>query len=368
MIKEIFRKAISGLTAALMTISFSGMSVSADQIPVITGDKAVLEYDSNTDRIVILNADGEQFSTDFYTERPYKYDEVTDDSRTTETTTVAAATETSVPVTTTVNTTASAAVTTTVVTFSGTASPASTVSGYTGRYRVSALSEKISSMNAYTTVTTTTTTAATKKVYDGIDVSRWQGDIDWGKVKKAGIDFVMIRAGFGMEDDHVDRKFHENIKGAQAAGIDCGVYWYSYALSTKDALKEAKACLSTIKGYKLTYPVAFDIEDPSQKSLTMTQISDITKTFCSYLEENRYYVSVYSYASMLKDKMNSSVLSKYDIWVAHTGVDKPSFSGNYGMWQYSWKGRVNGISGDVDLDYGYVYYPEIIKKNKLNGY
>ena len=171
-----------------------------------------------------------------------------------------------------------------------------------------------------------------------------------------------------MEYDQVDANFHTNIKGAQAAGIDCGVYWYSYALSTSEALKEAKVCCSTIKGYKLTYPVAFDIEDPSQSDLTATQISNITKTFCDYLEQQNYYVSVYSYASMLNEKMNSSVLSKYDIWVAHTGVDKPNFNGTYGMWQYSWKGSVPGISGDVDLDYGYKYYPAVIKNNHLNGY
>ena len=100
----------------------------------------------------------------------------------------------------------------------------------------------------------------------------------------------------------------------------------------------------------------------------MTQISNITKVFCDYLENKQYYVSVYSYASLLNTKMNSSVLSSYDVWVAHTGVSKPNFIGNYGMWQYSHTGKVNGISGNVDLNYGYKDYPGIMKKNKLNGY
>ena len=114
--------------------------------------------------------------------------------------------------------------------------------------------------------------------------------------------------------------------------------------------------------------MAFDIEDPSQSHLTMTEISNITKTFCNYLEEQKYFTSVYSYASMLTNKMNSSVLSRYDIWVAHTGVSKPSFNGKYGMWQYSWTGTVNGIKTAVDLDYSYKYYPAMIKKNKMNGF
>ncbi len=219
-----------------------------------------------------------------------------------------------------------------------------------------------------TTTTKKTTTTTTKARYNGIDVARFQGDIDWTKVKKAGIDFVMIRAGYGRCADQVDANFKVNIAGAQKAGIDCGVYWYSYALTTADALKEAKTCYNTIKGYKLSYPVAFDIEESSQMSLSTTLVSNITKVFCDYLEDQKYYVSVYSFASMLKDKMNSSVLTSYDIWVAHINVSKPNYSGNYGIWQYSHTGRVSGIDTVVDLDYSYKYYPAIMKKNKLNGY
>ena len=244
-------------------------------------------------------------------------------------------------------------------------SPAETVPKYTGRYRNDANSEWNSYLDTYTTTTTTTTTS--KKVYDGIDVSRHQGNINWKKVKESGINFVMIRAGYGMEYDQVDANFHVNIRAAQKEGIECGVYWYSYALNEQEALREAKVCYDTIKDYKLSYPVSFDIEDPSQKNLSKTEISKITKTFCDYLESKNYYVSVYSYASMLNDKMNNTVIGKYDIWVAHTGVSKPNFNGSYGMWQYSWKGSISGITGDVDLDYGYKNYPYIIKNGKYSG-
>ncbi len=245
---------------------------------------------------------------------------------------------------------------------------------YVARYRAEAKSEVAAMTTVRTTIKTTTTrkttttTTTTKTVYKGIDVSKYQGTIDWTKVKKAGIDFVMVRAGYGREYSQVDPKFAANVKGAQAAGIETGVYWYSYATSTSAALQEAKVCYDTIKGYKLSYPVAFDIEDPTQMKLTTTQISNIIKVFCDYLESKKYYVCVYSFASMLNTKMNSSVLSSYDIWVAHINTTKPSYSGKYGMWQYSHTGRVNGISGDVDLDYSYKDYPSIIKKNKLNGY
>ena len=86
------------------------------------------------------------------------------------------------------------------------------------------------------------------------------------------------------------------------------------------------------------------------------------------MEKQGYYVTIYSYASMLNDKLDSKLYDKYDVWVAHTGVSKPSFSHSYGMWQYSWKGSVKGISGDVDLDHSYVSYPAIIRKYKLNGF
>lgn len=219
-----------------------------------------------------------------------------------------------------------------------------------------------------TTVRISDFTPSIKPLYKGIDVARFQGDIDWDTVKKSGINFVMIRAGYGMFADQEDMNFRKNIAGAQAAGIECGVYWYSYAVNTAEALQEAQVCHSIIKDYKISYPVAFDIEDDSQMGLSTTEISNITKIFCNYLESKNYYVTVYSFASMLNDKMNASVTAKYDIWVAHINVDKPNYSGNYGMWQYSHTGSVKGISTVVDLDYSYKNYPKIMKDNKLNGF
>ena len=194
----------------------------------------------------------------------------------------------------------------------------------------------------------------------GIDVSQWQGTINWDTVSKGGVDFAIIRAGYGKELSQKDTKFDENVKNAQASGIDCGVYWYSYALTVEAAYQEAETCYQIIKNYDFTYPIYFDIEESSQEALSTAQVSAIIEAFCSTLQAKGYYVGIYSYASFLSTKVYSNVLNKYDVWVAHYGVSSPSFTGSYGMWQYSRTGYVNGISGDVDTDYGYLNYPYII--------
>lgn len=367
------KKLLSIFTVFTVILLNINSVVSAEEtIPDYIENKttAYLDYDPAKGTYSFTDESGEQLGEEFYETVVKNNVTIADEEQATE-----AVTE---PVVTTApqqSQTANTVIGGTVVVTKTTTkalSPAQTVPVYTGRYRGNYVSQWEGYLNTYTTTTTTTTkvtttTTASKSVYNGIDVSRYQGIINWKKVKASGIDFVMIRAGYGMEYDQVDGNFHVNIKGAQSAGVECGVYWYSYALNEAEALKEAKVCYDTIKQYKLTYPVAFDIEDPSQAGLSKDKISNITKTFCDYLESKNYYVSVYSYASMLNDKMNSSVLNNYDIWVAHTKVSKPNFSGSYGMWQYSWTGKVNGISGDVDMDYGYKNYPYIIKNGKFSG-
>lgn len=195
---------------------------------------------------------------------------------------------------------------------------------------------------------------------EGIDVSQWQGSIDWDTVAASGVDYAIIRAGYGKELFQKDPTFDTNMKGAQAAGLDCGTYWYSYALTVEDAYREAETCYEIIKDYDFTYPVYFDIEDPSQKYLTTAQVSAIIDAFCSTLQEKGYYVGVYSYANFLTTRVYEDILDKYDVWVAHFDVPSPDYRKEYGMWQYSSTGYVDGISGRVDLDHAYVNYPYII--------
>lgn len=202
----------------------------------------------------------------------------------------------------------------------------------------------------------------------GIDVSQWQGRIDWEKVKADGIEFAILRAGYGRVSTQKDPYFEDNYKAAKAAGIKIGAYHYSYAKTVADAKQEAKTFLAWLKGKQFEYPVCFDIEDECQKNLSIKTCSDITRAFCEEVEKAGYYVAVYSFKSFLESKLDADIRSRYDIWVAHTGVSETSYKGQFGMWQYSHKGTVSGITGDVDLNYAYKDYPAIMKANGLNGF
>lgn len=209
--------------------------------------------------------------------------------------------------------------------------------------------------------------------YRGIDVSHHNGTIDWAKVKASGnVDFAIIRSGYGWTDGDIesqrDKRFWENVKGCEANGIPYGIYHYSYCTDPNNAHKEAEYFLKLIKGTKPSYPVWFDIEDESHTKLSKADLTKITDTFCSVVEKAGYYVGVYSYKAFLEQKLDMISIGKYDVWVAHINTAKTNYGGNYGMWQYSWKGSVAGIEGDVDLNIAYRDYPAIIKEHGLNGF
>lgn len=193
----------------------------------------------------------------------------------------------------------------------------------------------------------------------GIDVSRWQGTIDWGKVKQDGIEFVMI--GIGRYKNGVgipDTQFENNIKNAIAQGIHVGVYLYSEAVTEEQAREEADFVLDQIDGYKISYPVAFDIEDTVHQALTTKQRTDITIAFLEVIEEAGYYPMIYASEYWFNKNMDPTRLTKYDKWVARW-ADSVSFTPT-SMWQYSSTGTVKGINGAVDLDYSYKDYSMII--------
>lgn len=217
-----------------------------------------------------------------------------------------------------------------------------------------------------TTDMTTSTTSANQSVFlKGIDVSQFQLNIDWNKVKASGeADFAIIRAGYGKELNQKDPYFDYNMQNAQAAGMDVGIYWYSYAYSVEDAVKEAETCYEIIKDYSFNYPVYFDVEEYGQMfNLTKAQLSAIVDAFCSTLENKGYYVGVYSSASYLESNIYEHVLQKYDVWVAEYNSGIYHYDGHYGIWQYSSTGSVDGIPVNVDLNYCYKNYPEIIGVN-----
>lgn len=205
-------------------------------------------------------------------------------------------------------------------------------------------------------------------MYKGIDVSSHQGKIDWNKVKAAGIQFAILRAGYGKSISQKDSCFEANYSGAKAAGIPVGVYWYSYAKTPEEARLEADVFLDVIRNKQFEYPVYYDVEEPTVLALGKDKVSAIIRAFLEEVESSGYWVGLYMSASPLKTLVEDTIKNRYSVWVAHIDVDSPAYSGNYGIWQYSWKGKVDGITGDVDLDYCYVDYPAKIKEKGLNGY
>lgn len=202
--------------------------------------------------------------------------------------------------------------------------------------------------------------------YKGIDVSVWQGNnIDFSKVKAAGIDFVIIRAGYG--NGNKDKYFDSNYSKAKAAGLHVGAYWYSYATSADGATQEAQSCAKALSGKQLDYPVYFDIEEKSQLSRGKDFCSSLITAFCTELEKLGYYAGFYTSLSSLNSVVSDSVKKRFTVWVAQW-ASKCSYSGSYGVWQYSSKGKVSGISGNVDMDYSYIDFPSTIKNGGFNGY
>ena len=206
----------------------------------------------------------------------------------------------------------------------------------------------------------------------GIDVSKWQGEIDWKKVKAAGIKFAMIRLGYGSSKGDacgLDGYFEKNVKNAIAAGIDIGCYFYSYATSVAAAKKEAAYVINVLQKYKgvFTYPVAFDLEDKTQQGLGKQVLTDMVIAFGDAIEKAGFYCSLYSNPSWMKSYLDADRVKRFDLWLAHW-ADKTNYAGAYGMWQNSSSGKVNGINGNVDTDFAYKDYPTIIKGKKLNGF
>lgn len=205
----------------------------------------------------------------------------------------------------------------------------------------------------------------------GIDVSKYQGNIDWKKVKDDGVKFAFIRVGWCGYNGKVtlDEKYHTNMKNAIANGIDVGVYLYSYATSVDSARIAAKEVLELVKPYRLTYPIAFDIEETQSKIYTKNskfQNNAICEGFLSTIEDAGYYAMLYTYTYFTSSYLDMSKLTRYDVWIAdYRG--QLGYKGVHGIWQYSSKGRVNGISGNVDMNHGYRDYAELIPRLGLNN-
>lgn len=193
----------------------------------------------------------------------------------------------------------------------------------------------------------------------GIDVSHYQGNPDWGKVKADGVDFAFIKASQGTAYKYSSH-FIYNAPLALKAGIPVGAYHYATFSSVPEAITEAQYMMNVIKGIHLTYPLVLDIEENKQK-VSAKQLTDACIAFLEFFENKGYFVMWYSYDDFILHQLEAARLSCYAKWVANP-TNKPAHP--YDIWQYDFNGAVNGISGAVDLNYSYRdFAAEIAAKN-----
>ena len=204
---------------------------------------------------------------------------------------------------------------------------------------------------------------------NGIDVSKHNGNIDWQSVKASGkVDFCIIRTGYGKSISQKDIQFERNYAGAKAAGIPVGAYWYSYAITPAEAEAEARTFLQAIAGKQFEMPVYFDIEEKKALATGKNNVSAIVKAFCNVMEKAGYWCGVYASRAHVQSYFDNEVKNRYSLWLAEWGAKLNYTGGEVGMWQNSEKGRIAGITGNVDTDVCYVDYPAVIKAAGKNGY
>ena len=203
----------------------------------------------------------------------------------------------------------------------------------------------------------------------GIDVSRWQGDIDWEAVKEDGVEFAIIKAGGSDAGFYKDRTFEQNYAGCKENGIAVGAYYFVGKLckSSGDGAADAERFIDILKDKQFEYPVFIDFEAPDSSDKEGN--TDAVIAFCEVMEDAGYFVGVYaSEVSGFKERLDDSRLQHISHWVARYG-SKPKTDANvFHIWQYSSKGRVAGINGNVDMDTSYVDLETVIKNNYLNGF
>ena len=196
----------------------------------------------------------------------------------------------------------------------------------------------------------------------GIDVSKWQGEIDWDKVKNSGIDFVIIRCGYRgsvtgslVEDPY----FLQNIKGATSSGLKVGVYFFTQAINEVEAVEEASMVVSLLGDYELQYPVFIDTEGAGGEgradNLDVETRTMVCEAFCRTIENAGFEAGVYASRNWYNNNLNTSELEDYVIWLAEYR-SAPLYQGYYRMWQYTSKGKVDGIEGNVDMNISYMGY------------
>ena len=195
----------------------------------------------------------------------------------------------------------------------------------------------------------------------GIDVSKWNGGIDWKAVKNSGVSYVIIRCGYRGSTTGAlieDPKFRSNIQGAQNAGLKVGVYFFTQAVNEVEAVEEASMVLSLIKGYNISYPVFLDVEASNGRgdAISADTRTAVCRAFCQTIQNSGYKAGIYANKTWFTSYMNTPSLTGYKIWLAQYAAAPSYTRTKYDMWQYSSKGKVSGISGNVDMNISYLGY------------
>lgn len=195
----------------------------------------------------------------------------------------------------------------------------------------------------------------------GIDVSKHNGNIDWNAVKNSGVSYVIIRCGYRGYSTGVlveDPKFHSNIKGAKAAGLKVGAYFYSQAVNEVEAVEEASMAIDLVKGYGLNYPLFLDVEASGGRAdgISRDMRTAVCKTFCQTVQNSGISAGVYANKTWFTEKINTGSLTNYKLWLAQYASAPTYTATRYDLWQYSSKGRVSGISTNVDMNISYANY------------
>ena len=200
----------------------------------------------------------------------------------------------------------------------------------------------------------------------GIDLSGWDDTVYWD-VLKTQVKFVILRAGYGQGGN--DSVYERYYKKCKEIGMPVGAYWYAKATTVKGAREEANYFLNKLKGKKFEFPVYYDVEEESILDTGAENVNALITTFCGELDKNGYYCGLYSSSNYLINLISEEIKHKYAIWVAHWGVDKPSYEGPWGIWQYTSDGNMDGVESErLDFDLAIINYEPIIKFLGKNGY
>ena len=192
----------------------------------------------------------------------------------------------------------------------------------------------------------------------GIDVSKWNGNIDWNAVKNSGVSYAIIRCGYRGSSTGAlieDPMFRSNIKGAKAAGIKVGVYFFCQAVNEVEAVEEASMAVSLASGYGLDMPIFLDVESSGGRGdgISKDTRTAVCKAFCQTVQNSGYSAGIYANKTWFNEKINTGSLTSYKIWLAQYASTPTYTATRYDIWQYSSKGQVSGISGNVDMNIKY---------------